>query len=252
MSMTRRTALRVMAGAIPALGAVVTGCARSSMRRPVAADKPAPKSRPGRFSPRGNRCRANTSAPTGSATPSSASGRTGRRSACPSRATGMPANMYIQGTTVSTTTTSRHYGHPSKFGFMEIDNLWKAEHWEPEKLMALYKRAGAKYFVALANHHDNFDAYDSKYHAWNSVNVGPKKDIVGIWAKVARENGLRFGVSNHSAHAWHWFQTAYGYDGEGPLAGRALRRRSRSPRPTARANGGKASIRRSSIPGRTS
>ncbi|HJP91103.1 MAG TPA: alpha-L-fucosidase [Pyrinomonadaceae bacterium] len=111
------------------------------------------------------------------------------------------------------------YGHPSRFGFMEIDNLWKAERWEPEKLMALYKRAGAKYFFALANHHDNFDAYDSKYHAWNSVNVGPKKDIVGTWAKVARANGLRFGVSNHSAHSWHWFQAAYGYDAEGPKAG---------------------------------
>ena len=111
------------------------------------------------------------------------------------------------------------YGHPSKFGFMEIDNLWKAERWEPEKLMALYKRAGAKYFFALANHHDNFDAYDSKHHAWNSVNVGPKKDIVGMWAKITRANGLRFGVSNHSARAWHWFQVAYGYDSEGPNAG---------------------------------
>src|SRR5262249_6655983 len=58
-----------------------------------------------------------------------------------------------------------------------------------------------------------------KYHAWNSVNVGPKKDIVGTWAKVARANGLRFGVSNHSAHSWHWFQVAYGYDAEGPNAG---------------------------------
>jgi alpha-L-fucosidase len=112
-----------------------------------------------------------------------------------------------------------HYGHPSKFGFMEIDNLWKAENWDPDKLMALYKKAGAKYFVALANHHDNFDNYDSKYHDWNSVKVGPKKDIVGIWEKVARKNGLYFGVSNHSSHAWHWFQTAYGYDGEGPMAG---------------------------------
>jgi len=111
------------------------------------------------------------------------------------------------------------YGHPSRFGFMEIDNLWKAEAWEPERLMALYRNAGAKYFMALANHHDNFDAYDSKHHAWNSVNIGPKKDIVGTWAKAARDAGLRFGVSNHSAHAWHWFQTAYGYDGEGPLAG---------------------------------
>ena len=113
----------------------------------------------------------------------------------------------------------RAYGHPTRIGFMEIDNLWKADRWEPEKLIALYKRAGARYFFGLANHHDNFDAYDSKHHAWNSVNVGPKKDIVGTWARIARENGMRFGVSNHSAHAWHWFQTAYDYDAEGPLSG---------------------------------
>jgi alpha-L-fucosidase len=112
-----------------------------------------------------------------------------------------------------------HYGHPSKFGFMELDNLWKAEKWEPAKLMDLYVQAGAKYFVALANHHDNFDAYDSKYHAWNSVNVGPKRDIVGTWAQLARARGLKFGVTNHSSHAWHWFQPAYDHDREGPLAG---------------------------------
>ena len=126
--------------------------------------------------------------------------------------------MYLQGDSAYDYHV-KTYGHPSKFGFMEIDNLWRAERWEPEKLMALYKRAGAKYFFALANHHDNFDTYDSKYHAWNSVNVGPKKDIVGTWAKVARASGLRFGVSNHSAHSWHWFQVAYGYDAEGPNAG---------------------------------
>ncbi len=127
-------------------------------------------------------------------------------------------DMYVQGSKDYDYQVA-HYGHPSKFGFMQLDHLWTAAHWDPEKLMTLYKRAGAKYFVALANHHDNFDAYDSKYQPWNSVNVGPKKDIVGIWAKVARENGLRFGVSNHSSHAWHWFQVAYGHDVEGPLAG---------------------------------
>lgn len=112
-----------------------------------------------------------------------------------------------------------HFGHPSEFGFMEIHNLWKADKWDPDALMALYKETGARYFVAMANHEDNFDAYDSKYHAWNSVNAGPKKDIVGTWARAAGKHGLRFGVSNHSSHAWHWFQTAYGYDAEGPKAG---------------------------------
>jgi alpha-L-fucosidase len=127
-------------------------------------------------------------------------------------------NMYIQGHPQNLYHV-KTYGHPSKFGFMEIDNLWKAEHWDPEALMQLYVKTGAKYFVALANHHDNFDCYRSTYHPWNSTRIGPKKDIVGMWAAAARRAGLRFGVTNHSAHAWHWFQTAYGYDPEGSMAG---------------------------------
>ena len=126
--------------------------------------------------------------------------------------------MYIQGE-ADYNYHVKTYGHPSKFGFMEIQNLWKAERWEPEKLISRYQRAGAKYFFALGTHHDNFDAFDSKYHDWNSVKIGPKKDIVGTWAKVAREHGLRFGISNHSSWAPRWLQPAYAYDGEGPLAG---------------------------------
>jgi alpha-L-fucosidase len=112
-----------------------------------------------------------------------------------------------------------HYGHPSKFGFKDIDNLWRAENWDPGKLIALYKKAGAQYFVALANHHDNLDCWDSKYQPWNSVRVGPKKDIVGGWARVARAAGLRFGVSVHASHAWSWFEPAQGADTEGSFAG---------------------------------
>ena len=127
-------------------------------------------------------------------------------------------NMYIQGHPHYEFQVN-NYGHPSKFGFMQIDHLWKAERWEPEKLMDLYVKAGARYFFTLANHVDNFDCYDSRHNPWNSTRIGPRKDIVGTWAKLARERGLRLGVSNHSAHAWHWLQTAYGYDPEGPMAG---------------------------------
>ena len=112
-----------------------------------------------------------------------------------------------------------HYGHPSKVGFKDIDRIWHAENWDPERLLDLYVAAGAKYFVSLANHHDNFDNWDSKYQTWNSVALGPKKDIVGTWAKAARKRGLRFGVTVHAARTWDWFDVSHGSDKTGPLAG---------------------------------
>ncbi len=82
-----------------------------------------------------------------------------------------------------------HYGHPSKFGFKDIIPLWKAERWDPDRLMGLYKKAGARYFCMIAEHHDNFDCWNSKYQKWNSVNMGPKRDIAGEWQKAARKQG---------------------------------------------------------------
>ncbi|MES2377865.1 MAG: alpha-L-fucosidase [Bacteroidota bacterium] len=111
------------------------------------------------------------------------------------------------------------YGHPSKFGFKDVIHEWKAENWDPEELLGLYKKAGAKYFMALANHHDNFDLYNSKCQKWNSTRIGPKKDLIGGWAKAAKHHGLRFGVSVHAAHAWSWLETAQRADKNGPLAG---------------------------------
>ena len=112
-----------------------------------------------------------------------------------------------------------HYGHPSKFGYKDIIPLWKAEKWDPEKLMKLYKKAGARYFVSMGSHHDNFFLWDSKIHKWNSVNMGPKKDVVGLWQKAAEKEGLKFGVSEHLAASYNWFQTAHSADKQGPFAG---------------------------------
>ncbi|MBB6110489.1 alpha-L-fucosidase [Mucilaginibacter lappiensis] len=111
------------------------------------------------------------------------------------------------------------YGHPSKFGFKDVINEWKAENWNPSELLGLYKRAGAKYFMALANHHDNFDLYDSKYQSWNATKLGPKKDLVGGWAKAAREHDLTFGVTVHASHPWTWYEVAQRSDKTGPYAG---------------------------------
>jgi len=115
--------------------------------------------------------------------------------------------------------STQNYGHPSEYGFKDVCNAWKAENWNPEKLVTLYKKAGARYFFGMGNHHDNFDMWDSKYQPWNSVNIGPKKDIIDGWAKAARKNGLYFGVSIHAAHAWTFYETAQRSDKEGPKAG---------------------------------
>lgn len=112
-----------------------------------------------------------------------------------------------------------HYGHPSEFGYKDIIPLWKAERWDPDKLMALYKRVGARYFVSMASHHDNFFLWNSKIHRWNSVNMGPQKDVVGLWQEAARKYGLRFGVSEHLGASFTWFQVSHGADKKGPKKG---------------------------------
>ena len=113
-----------------------------------------------------------------------------------------------------------NYGHPSKFGFKDVINVWKADNWDPQELVSLYKKAGAQYFMAMANHHDNLDLWDSTYQPqWNSVNMGPKKNIIAGWEKAARKEGLPFALSVHAAHAWSWFETSQRADKKGPLAG---------------------------------
>jgi alpha-L-fucosidase len=127
-------------------------------------------------------------------------------------------NMYIQGSRQYKYHLQR-YGHPSKFGFKDVIPTWKAEKFDPAYLVSLYKKAGAKYFVSMGVHHDNFDLWNSKLNEWNAVKMGPKKDIVGLFRQAALKEGLKFGVSEHLAVSYHWFQTSHGADQEGELKG---------------------------------
>ena len=114
---------------------------------------------------------------------------------------------------------TNHYGHPSEFGYKDIIPLWKAEKWDPDRLMQLYKKAGAKYFVSMGSHHDNFFLWNSRLHRWNAVNMGPKRDVVGEWQRAATKYGLRFGVSEHLGASFTWFQSSHRADKSGPKAG---------------------------------
>ena len=116
----------------------------------------------------------------------------------------------------------KNFGHPSEYGYKDICHNWIIDKWKPEELMDLYVEMGARYFMAMGVHHDNFDCWNSTYQPWNSVNVGPKQDIVGTWEKVARKHGLRFGIGFHNTpgRTWGQFMTVrYTSDKTGPMQG---------------------------------
>ena len=123
-------------------------------------------------------------------------------------------NMYIEGQR-QYKYHLEHYGPASRFGYKDLCAQWTLLNWEPDELIARYKKAGARIFVALANHHDNFDAWNSKHHPWNAAGFGPHRDVVGDWAAAARKHGLRFGVTVHQARNWWWFQPSHDADKSG-------------------------------------
>lgn len=127
-------------------------------------------------------------------------------------------NMYIEGQG-QYKYQLEHYGPTSKFGYKDLCAQWTLLNWDPDELITRYKNAGAKLFISLANHHDGFDAWDSKHQPWNASAIGPHRDVVGTWAAAARKQGLRFGVTVHQARNWWWFQPSHGADKTGPLAG---------------------------------
>lgn len=127
-------------------------------------------------------------------------------------------NMYIEGSDQYRYHV-RHYGHPSKFGYKDICALWKAERFDPDDLMALYHRAGARFFVAQATHHDHFFNYNSQVNRFNSVNVGPGKDICALWKAAAEKYSMPFGLTEHLAASFSWWFVNKGADKTGPYAG---------------------------------
>ena len=117
---------------------------------------------------------------------------------------------------------TNHFGHPSEYGYKDIAHNWVIDRWKPNELMNLYAEMGARYFMAMGVHHDNFDCWDSKYQPWNSVHVGPKVDVVGTWEKAARQGGLHFGIGFHNSPPRTWGQfmpVRYTSDKRGPKQG---------------------------------
>ncbi|HEY4293481.1 alpha-L-fucosidase [Luteibacter sp.] len=111
-------------------------------------------------------------------------------------------NMYKQGTKEFDHHVAT-YGPQSRFGYKDFVPMFKAGHFDPDAWAALFREAGARYVVPVAEHHDGFAMYDSKLSDWTAVKKGPKRDVIGLLAKAIRGQGMHFGVSSHRAeHDW--------------------------------------------------
>ncbi len=113
----------------------------------------------------------------------------------------------------------RDFGHPSEVGYKDLLKDWNPRKLDPAAIVETYRNAGARFLLIQGVHHDNFDNWNSTYQPWNSVNMGPRRDLIGEWSAAAHKAGMRFGVSFHHEYTWWWWQQSYHSDATGPRAG---------------------------------
>ena len=107
-----------------------------------------------------------------------------------------PRNMYREGSDEYKHHIATH-GPQDKFGYKDFIPMFKAEHFDPAAWARLFKEAGARYIVPVAEHHDGFAMYDSGLSDWTAAKMGPHRDVVGELANAVRAEGLHFGTSSH-------------------------------------------------------
>ncbi|HHV93475.1 MAG TPA: alpha-L-fucosidase [Firmicutes bacterium] len=122
-----------------------------------------------------------------------------------------PRNMYIQGTP-EFEHHIKTYGHHKDFGYKDFIPMFTAPRFDPREWAQLFRQAGARYVIPVAEHHDGFQMYRSELSKYNAFNMGPKRDILGELFEAFRKEGLVAGVSTHRAE--HWFFMGHGREFE--------------------------------------
>lgn len=118
------------------------------------------------------------------------------------------------------------YGPQSEFGYKDFIPMFKAEKFDPDQWAKLFKQAGAKYVVPVAEHHDGFPMYDCSFTEWDATEMGPKRDIIADLSRAIRDQGMKLGLSSHRAFNWKYFVRSPDFDNADPkfarLYGRPL------------------------------
>ncbi len=106
------------------------------------------------------------------------------------------------------------YGHQKDFGYKDFIPMFKGEQFNAQAWVSLFKQAGARYILPVAEHHDGFAMYDTVYNRWNSVNMGPKVDVMGQIKKACEEQGLQFCASTHRAEHYFFMNLGRAFDSD--------------------------------------
>lgn len=120
-------------------------------------------------------------------------------------------NMYMQGSP-EFEHHRKTYGEHKDFGYKDFIPMFKAEKFNAEEWIDLFKESGAQYMVPVAEHHDGFQMYKSKVSKWNAYEMGPHKDVLGELSSAALNNGIVNGASSHRVE--HWFFMGHGKEFE--------------------------------------
>ena len=124
-----------------------------------------------------------------------------------------PRNMYIEGHPAYEYHL-KTYGPHREFGYKDFIPMFTAEEWDPDEWARLFRRAGARYVVLVAEHHDGFALWDCSYTRWSAARMGPRRDVVRELAEAVRDQGLVFGVSYHRAEHWWFFEPGTRFDSD--------------------------------------
>jgi alpha-L-fucosidase len=106
------------------------------------------------------------------------------------------------------------YGPQSRFGYKDFIPQFKAEKFDPDAWASLFRKAGARFVVPVAEHHDGFAMYDSALTEWNAAKMGPKRDVIGELAAAVKKQWLTFGLSSHRAEHWWFFDGGNRFDSD--------------------------------------
>lgn len=115
-------------------------------------------------------------------------------------------NMYEKKNSIGRYHTET-YGKLHDFGYKDFYPMMTGAKFDPEEWADLVVRSGARYAGPVTEHSDNFSLWDSQVNEVNSVNYGPKRDVVGECAAAFRKRDIRFLATFHHQWLWGWFMS---------------------------------------------